>query len=625
MLRCLGWVLLISGFGVVNGWADDHQVHDEKVAPVQMEEVVVTAARVQEFIDDHPQQVTVMTRENIEQGGYSDLQQVLNNVPGVDVQKSGGGFGSRISIRGSGGGSKILFLINGRPANSSQYGGIDLESIPLDMVQRVEVFRPPVPVWLGAGATSGAVNIVLAGASSRGKEDPKDTRIVLMGGSFGKAGVTASQSMKIKEHQLRLNASADHRDGNRTNSDGDNANLSFQWDLPGSETAACDVNGRYYQSEHGSPGPTTHLTPDARQSYKKGSLDVRIQHLSGQRMDTDVKTYLDIVRLEDQSQSGLVSILDTLTYGVKNETSWNSEDKKQTWRVTAKLAQDMIEHTLSGDHHRVDAFLGLQGDRRFDAATVSLGGRCDYTSDFYFHPAINGGVSIPLGDRNQIKVNAGYSVNVPTFGQLYQPSHGSIDQARGNPDLDEERVWTVSTGFSHRFGKDSAVEITLFHEDTGDKIVYQEGVDLIKRPVNIDGAWRQGVETVMSWKPVPSLSIDLSHVWQQSRNREFDTTLSYTPEQKFKATLNWIMPTRTRMETTVAHVGHQFSDLENTSEKDIDSYTTVNLKMIQPIAFKKCPMEVIVFFENLLDQDYEVHYGYPDDGFRITASLKLDF
>jgi iron complex outermembrane receptor protein len=65
--------------------------------------------------------------------------------------------------------------------------------------------------------------------------------------------------------------------------------------------------------------------------------------------------------------------------------------------------------------------------------------------------------------------------------------------------------------------------------------------------------------------------------------------------------------------------------LENTSEKTIDGYTTVDLKIIHPLHFHKCKSELFVHFVNILDEDYESHYGYPDDGFRATAGVNIEF
>ena len=314
-----------------------------------------------------------------------------------------------------------------------------------------------------------------------------------------------------------------------------------------------------------------------------------------------------------------------MTIGIKNEAGFSAEDNSRALRIIADLARDHIDHTLSGKHNREKVSLGLQGDQRFNAVTLTLGGRCDYTSDFDFQPAVNGGLGIKMSSKSLVKINIGYGVNVPTFGQLYQPSHGSIDQVRGNPDLREESVWTVSAGIDFNYAKGRNLNVTLFHEKTDDKIVYQDGADLMKKPVNIDGAYRRGLELSAGWEMTPTARMDISYVWQQSENRENDQDLTYTPDHKLKAKLNWCLPTKTRMETTVSYVSRHYSDLENSSEKSVSGYTTLDLKIIQPICCKACQTEWVLYIENLLDREYETHYGYPDDGFRFTLGLNVDF
>lgn len=619
-----GWgVIMVMAAGLL--YADEHQ-SSAGGQSVRMEDIVVTAEKIQDYIEDHPRQVTVMTREQIAQGAFSNLDQVLNTMPGVEVKKSGSGLGSRISIRGSGNSGHILVLINGCPVNSTQYGGVELESIPLSMVSRVDVFKPPVPVWLGPGASAGAVNIILADARGKDAKKRKNSRIGFSAGSYGKAGLNASHLMAPDAHKLRLTASANHNDGRRTNNDRDSGSLSLHWDLPEASTTRHDVNLRLYRSEHGSPGPTYNPTPDARQTYQKGAADWRSQGVFGENGDFEFKTYLDITRLEDRSQTGLVSTLDAVAYGVKTENSWNSAEDKWALRLSGNAGHDRIDHTLSGRHHREHAFLGVQGDRRFDALTATSGARCDYTTDFGFQPAGNVGVGFRPAKATMVKLNAGYTVNIPTFGQLYQPSHGAIDQVRGNPDLDEERIWSFTAGVTHEFAEDRSAQISLFREESDDLIVYLEDEDMIKRPVNMDqGAYRQGVEVVVNWKLGDSGKLDMSYIRQESRNRENDNELTYTPNHKARATLHWRLWRATRTETTFTAAGEQFSDLENTREKKVDGYRTVDLKIIHPFQIGKSSLEAFVHLDNLLDESFESHHGYPDDGFRVTVGANLDF
>ncbi len=597
----------------------------KKSEPVILDTIVVTASRIEDYRKNNPQLVQEMTREQIQQGSFTGLDQVLNAMPGVEVKKSGSGIGSRISIRGSGGNGKILVLINGRPANSTQYGSVDLDSIPLDMVQKVDVFKPPVPVWLGPGGTSGAINIVLANENPILSKSQKNTRINLRGGSFGTGKISGSHMTASDSHTLKLTASLNHRDGKRTNSDRDSGSVGFQWDLPSKGTTKYDLAGRYYQSEHGSSGPVYNPTPDARQKYRKGSLDLRIKGFCGETGDYDTKLFMDGVRLEDRAQTGLVATLDELTVGFKNEATWTGENDRFSLQLSTSAAQNRIEHTLSGEHQRENASVGLQSDMMLKTIAATLGARCDYTSDFDFQPAANAGLSIPVSPDTRLKINGGYSVNIPTFGQLYQPSHGSIDQVRGNPDLKEETVLTVSAGVFHEFSKGRSVETTLFRENTDNMIGYEEGMDLIKRPVNISEAFRQGIETILCWKLFDTAGLDLSHVWQNTCNKGNNKDLTYAPDHKFKATLKWTSPFKTRVETSFAALGSQFSDLANSGEKKLSDYQTVDLKFIQPIKVQSCKTDAFVYFENLFDQGYEVHYGYPDDGFRFTIGLTMEF
>lgn len=121
--------------------------------------MVVTGQRLDDYIVDHPQLVTVLERGDIEAGNFLDLTEAIGSMPGVDVSQAGSTMQSRISIRCSSDSGAILVLVNGRPLNSSQYGSVELASQPIDTVRKVTVFKPPVPVWLGPGVTAGAINI----------------------------------------------------------------------------------------------------------------------------------------------------------------------------------------------------------------------------------------------------------------------------------------------------------------------------------------------------------------------------------------------------------------------------------------------------------------------------------
>ncbi len=590
-------------------------------------EIVVVAEKLSEYVKNHPQRVSTLDKKEIQERNFLDLNEAVGSMPGVDVSQSAGGLGSRISIRGSGGSGSVLVLVNGRPVNSGQYGGIDLSTIPIEIIEKITVFKPPVPVWLGPESTGGAINIVTrtSGLTDSKEEKKKRTRLRMSGGSYGRADVNCSHVMSLDNGSFMVTAGGGHKDGKRPNADKDTANLSLHWDREQDNLVKYDINGRYYYSEHGSTGPVDNPTPDARQYYNKGALDFRAKGLMGDTGEFSIKSYLDAARLKDKSQFDYTSTLETYKIGIKGDGNWAEEAGKWALRLGGMFEEDIVDHSITGDHHREKTSINSQFDRDLGDVTLSLGLRGDHTNDFGFFPAFSIGLGYALGPASILKTNAGYSVNVPTFGQLYQPSHGSIDQVRGNPDLSEEEVYSYDFGLEHKFSPDFIVEAVLFRSDTQDLISYRRGADLIYRPVNISRAYKQGVEVSIKYKWKKDASIDISYIFQKSKDKETDGELIYTPRHKAKITGKYVLATNTRLEAILRAVSDQYSDSENSDSKKIDDYTSVDLKMIQPFADKSLPGEFFIHIQNLFDTDFEFHQGYPDDGIRFVCGLNLNF
>lgn len=591
-----------------------------------MDAVEVTAEKLSEYVKNHPQDVETVGRREIVRRSLLSVEEVLKTMPGVEIYPSSG-VGSRISIRGSGKSGGVLVLLNGRPLNTNQYGGVDLNTIPVEMIESVTVFKPPVPVWLGPGAADGAINIVtrnLSAAGSGGKE--KSTTVMASAGSFGSIKGSASHIVPIAGGSMMITGSATHTDGKRDNSDKNDGNISTYWNREEKDGTKIEVNGRYYLSEFGSIGPVDNLTPDARQRYQKGSLDGRLAGMLGETGSYSINPYGDMVNLRDRSQSGFVSTLDDIKAGIKSEAAWSGERGLWDLRLGAILERDDIDHTLTGKHHRTMADLNSQFDRRFGPLTGTIGLRGNYTDDFDFNPGFTGGLGYALSEKDLIKSKVGYTVNLPTFGQLYQTSHGSIDQVRGNPDLDKERIWSYDLGIEHRFGKDRVFQTTLFGIETNDLIISQRGADKIYRPVNIERARRQGIEFTLKYGWESGFAAEINAILQTSRNGETGADLPYTPKTKLKSTLQYTLPRiKTRLEGVVRYEGTRFSEAENLESQRLDPYTAVDVKAIHPFLMKGSTGELFISIDNVFNTAYESHLGYPDDGIRFNTGIQMRF
>jgi iron complex outermembrane receptor protein len=619
----LGSLLITSLLSAGTALAEEEKSGDRTFA---MEAVEVTAERLSEYIKNHPQSVETVGRKEIVRRSLLSVEDVLKTMPGVEVHPSSG-VGSRISIRGSGKSGGVLVLLNGRPLNTNQYGGVDLNTIPVEMIESVTVFKPPVPVWLGPGAADGAINIVtrdLSASRPAGKDRPATVTAAV--GSFGSVEGSASRVIPLAGGAMLVTGAGSHRDGRRDNSDKDDGSFSAYWNREGKDGRKYEVNGRYYLSEFGSIGPVDNLTPDARQRYQKGSLDAGLAGMLGATGTYSINPYGDAVNLRDRSQSGFTSTLDDIKAGLKSEATWSEKQGLWDLRIGAILERDDLDHTLTGKHHRTMADLNSQYDRRFGPLTGTIGLRGNYTDDFDFSPGFTGGLGYALSEKNLLKGKVGYTVNLPTFGQLYQTSHGSIDQVRGNPDLDKERIWSYDVGIEHRFGKERVLQTTLFGAETRDLIISRRGADRIYRPVNIERARRQGIELTLKYGWETGFSAEMNAIVQTSRNGETGADLPYTPKTKLKTTVQYMLPRiKTRLEGVVRYESARSSEAENLASQRLDPFTVVDVKAIQPFPLKGYTGEWFIKVDNVFNTAYESHLGYPDDGIRFSTGIQMRF
>jgi len=103
--------------------------------------------------------VTVLMRDEINRRDPGSLSDLLETVEGVYVQKTGTGGHAQVRIRGSHPGH-VLVLIDGQKLNPSGSGVADLNSIPIDMVEQVEIYRGGASAEFGPDALAGAINII---------------------------------------------------------------------------------------------------------------------------------------------------------------------------------------------------------------------------------------------------------------------------------------------------------------------------------------------------------------------------------------------------------------------------------------------------------------------------------
>jgi len=133
------------------------------------EEIVVTAARVEQRVGEVPASVTVLGRETIERSPAATLDDLLRQVPGFSLFRRTSSVVAHptsqgVSLRGIGpsGSSRALVLVDGVPLNDPFGGWVAWSRVPLDSIDRIEVVRGGGANLWGSSALGGAIHVLTA-------------------------------------------------------------------------------------------------------------------------------------------------------------------------------------------------------------------------------------------------------------------------------------------------------------------------------------------------------------------------------------------------------------------------------------------------------------------------------
>ena len=126
--------------------------------PIDLADVVIVGKTRAQVLRESPEAVSVIDAKEL-QGRSISLETVLNKTIGLKVGQTGGlGSSSRIIVHGLEG-NRIQILWDGIPMSNSD-GVFSLDEIPIDIIERIEVYKSIIPARFGCDGLGGAINIV---------------------------------------------------------------------------------------------------------------------------------------------------------------------------------------------------------------------------------------------------------------------------------------------------------------------------------------------------------------------------------------------------------------------------------------------------------------------------------
>lgn len=146
-----------------NAVASDDSLWDIPLEELGQIRVVSIASGTETPLDKAAAITSVINADDIAAMGATDLDHVLETVPGLHVNHSDQAFSPKYVFRGitSSNNAQALLLINGIPTTTMMYGnrGNAWGGMPLKAIERIEVIRGPGSALYGADAYSGVISI----------------------------------------------------------------------------------------------------------------------------------------------------------------------------------------------------------------------------------------------------------------------------------------------------------------------------------------------------------------------------------------------------------------------------------------------------------------------------------
>lgn len=148
---------------------------DGQNADEAQERIIVTGSRINRTDMETASPIDIISRDDIEASGFSNLQQILERSPAAGAgtfstrgnsQDSTANGGAAVSLRGFGA-DATLVLVNGRRVNVSAFAEgvansfVDINTIPVSAIERIDILKDGASALYGSDAVAGVVNVIL--------------------------------------------------------------------------------------------------------------------------------------------------------------------------------------------------------------------------------------------------------------------------------------------------------------------------------------------------------------------------------------------------------------------------------------------------------------------------------
>jgi len=628
-----------------------------------LDEVVVTAGRIEESKKEITANVTVVSREEIEQAAARTVGDLFAEMGLSHIQKYPGSLtsiairGFRTETHGNDLQGHVLVLLDGRRAGTG-----NLAKILTRNIERIEIIRGPGAVQYGSGGVGGVVNIITrrgrdnslaveAGAGSFGEHEEGFAATALHKG-FDFAGALSGQSMgdyETGDGRTYVNTGVDARTA---------LSINAGYSYAEANRLGITYTG-FTADEDGNPGYID--TPDSDDYTDKDnySLDLRYDG----RMEGRARQWLARFFLGRDDNNWVYPTASNPDGWDDGSTASNTTDQQgaqvqisdRFGPATLTTGLDWVKYEVENtwtpeatEYANPAVFLLGKGEFLNDRLIVTAGLRYDWYSVEVTRPvgreedennlAPSVGLAWVLSDACKLRTRYAEGFVMPSADQLAADYWNWGIRTVGNPELKPEKSKTLDGGVDYAAGGLSG-SLTLFTTDFEDKITNFILADGSSTWLNQGSATLSGLEVEVSydlgvplnlaWEVKPYLNLTLLAKYEDNATGE---DLLYVSGSNYAAGLAVSDGERWSGRLNVAYTGSQpVQDWEAlvypVPVVTLDSFVVADLvasyRFLESDRYGKWSLRGEV--RNLLDEDYGYVLGNPMPGRSIFAGLRWEY
>ena len=583
---------------------------------LRLDEVVVTGSKIGISRKIVPLSVSMISQKEIENSGQMNILPALNTyAPGIFVtERNTLGFGvsntaaGSITMRGisSSPNTDVLVMIDGNPQYQGIFGHPLADAYVASDVEKVEIIHGPASILYGSNAMAGVINIIT-------KKQHLEGLSGTWGTSFGSYNTQKYYgTIGYRKDKLSLFASVNHdqTDGIRDNTDFNISNgyLKAGYEINKKYTLTADLSIAKFNANDNGPvnAAPVPFNIDVLRGKASVSIDNKFENSEG-----GLKIYhnfgnhilSDGFRSTDRFSGAMLYQTFKLATGTNVTVG---TDLKQY----GGIANQGMKHDSLITVNEMAVYAYAQ-QTLFDKLTVSAGLRLENNSKFGNELVPIGGLTYSLSDKTTFKASVSKGFRSPTIMEMYL--------FVPNPALQPERMMNYEISWLQSLLNNKLnLELTAF-KVTGDNLIQVSGVFPALQRINVGSFSNKGIEFSAKYAVCKNLFFHANYSYL-----DLNKAVIAAPRQQLNVSANYNYKIwNLNVSTQYIEKLYTFISPNPTISPVIQpNYFLLNARLtVRPLK----QLDVFIAANNLLNQQYQINYGYPMPGTNVNVGFNVRF